>query len=95
MGTAFAFKGTLVTYPQYLRLKTLQERVIRLGQVIRKLEASYPMSKLETMPKWHNLVNMYNNLKGMLPDEEDEQYDPETVDNLMAADGFDQEGNIH
>ena len=62
-------------------------------KVILKLEASYPMSKLEAMPKWHNLVSMYNNLKGMLPSNE-EQYDPETVDNLMATD-FEEEGNVH
>ena len=49
------------------------------------------MSKLEAMPKWHNLVNMYNNLKGMLPGSE---VDPDTVDKLMAAD-FEEEGNIH
>ena len=90
-GPMATFKGNLVTYPQYIRLMSLQARVVKLDQVIRSLEAKYPMSTLESMPKWHTLLKMYGSLKGMLP----EDYMPEDEDLVSSVQEELIEGTIH
>ena len=62
------FKGMRVSYPQYLRLRALQEKVIKLDQLMWKMLRMYPMSELNKMPKWHTLVSLHTSLKKMLPD---------------------------
>ena len=60
--------GMRVSYPQYLRLKALQKKVIRLDLVMKRLRASVPREQLERMPKWHRLVTLHEALSKMLPE---------------------------
>lgn len=83
---SFNFNGNMVTYPQYLRLKSLQNRVIKLDQLIEKLRSSYPNHILEQMPKWHQLKMAHKALSGMLP----ESYNPELLEEAMMEYPLDQ-----
>ena len=43
--------------------------MVKLDQVIRSLESRYPLTTLESMPKWHSLLKMHDSLKEMLPED--------------------------
>ena len=62
------FNGARVSLPQYMRLKALQDKVLKLDKVMRKLADQVPMEKLQESPKWLNLVEMRQQLQKLLPD---------------------------
>ena len=63
------FMGMKVSYPQYLRLVALQEKVVRLDKLMRRMLETRTLEELQTIPKWHTLVALHNSLKKMLPEE--------------------------
>ena len=58
-----------VSYPQYLRLKNLQERVIKMDQTLAKIASVVPKEKLKSHPKWNKLVKLHASLRKVLPSE--------------------------
>ena len=56
-----------VSYPQYVRLVALQEKVIKLDLVMRRMQSQIPPEELETVPKWNTLLKLHDSLKKMLP----------------------------
>lgn len=68
------FLGLRVSYPQYLRLRLLQEKVIKLDQVMRQMLSIYPIEVLESNPRWNTLVSLHSSLKKVLPPEYLAQY---------------------
>ena len=65
----FLALGMRVSYPQYVRLVALQEKVIKLDLVMRRMQSQVPREELENVPKWHTLVALHDSLKKMLPPE--------------------------
>ena len=63
------FMGMKVSYPQYLRLVALQEKVVRLDKLMRRMLETRTLEELQTIPKWHTLVALHNSLKKMLPED--------------------------
>ena len=62
------FNGVRVSLPQYYKLKALQEKVLKLDKVMRKLSYGVPEEKLNQSPKWLQLVRMRNAMQKLLPD---------------------------
>ena len=67
--------GMRVSYPQYVRLVALQEKVIKLDLVMRRMQSQVPRDELENVPKWHTLLALHDSLKKMLPPEYTARYD--------------------
>ena len=67
--TGVDFNGVRVSFPQYLRLKSLQEKALKLDYVMRKLKEELGIEKLENSPKWGQLVTMRQSLQRLLPAE--------------------------
>lgn len=44
--------GMQVSYPQYLRLVALQEKVIQLDKLMRKMKTYRSEDELEQIPQW-------------------------------------------
>merc|ERR1712018_186826 len=63
------FMGMRVSYPQYLRLKSIQTEVIRMDRMIRSMLARYKLRELEANPYWIELVDLYETMKRILPAE--------------------------
>lgn len=63
------FNGVRVSLPQYLRLMELQEKVIKLDTVMRKLSDGVDPEILASSAKWNQLVSMRQSLQKLLPDE--------------------------
>lgn len=63
------FMGMRVSYPQYLRLKALQDKVVELDKIIRRLQCEKSQAELDAMPQWATLVALHKNLKTLLPRE--------------------------
>ena len=63
------FMGMRVSYPQYLRLKSIQTEVIRMDKMIRSMLARYKLRELEANPYWIELVDLYETMKKILPAE--------------------------
>ena len=63
------FMGMRVSYPQYLRLVAIQKEVIRMDQTIRSMLATYDPVELAQNPYWMELLELYDALKKMLPEE--------------------------
>lgn len=61
------FNGVQVSLPQYYRLMELQEKVMKLDAVMRKLEEDVSPEKLESSGKWNKLVSMRQSLQKLLP----------------------------
>ena len=68
-GFTYKFSGMRVSYPQYLRLKNLQERVIKMDQTLSKIASVVPKEKLMSHPKWNKLVKLHASLRKVLPSE--------------------------
>ena len=45
--------GMQVSYPQYLRLVALQEKVIQLDKILRKMKEYKTDEELDKLPQWH------------------------------------------
>ena len=56
-----------VSYPTYVRLTRLQEKVIKLEKMIVLLHHRYTMDQLEHLPQYQRLMSLYNSLKPLLP----------------------------
>lgn len=63
------FMGMSVSYPQYVRLRNIQREVIRMDQVIRKMARSHDPLDLAQNPHWVELLELYDALKKMLPED--------------------------
>ena len=59
--------GMRVTYPQYLRLMALQQKVIQLERLIRALQARYSLRELEQLHQYARLIALYQSLRPLLP----------------------------
>ena len=46
------FMGMQVSYPQYLRLVALQEKVVQLDKLLRKMRQYKTEEELEKIPQW-------------------------------------------
>ena len=62
------FNGVQVSLPQYLRLMELQEKVLKLDQVMRRLSDGVDPEKLAASAKWGQLVSMRQSLQKLLPE---------------------------
>ena len=58
-----------VSYPQYLRLKSIQAEVIRMDKMIRSMIGKYALEELDSNPHWVELVDLYESMKKILPAE--------------------------
>ena len=63
------FNGVQVSLPQYLRLMELQEKVLKLDQVMRRLSDGVDPDKLAASAKWGQLVSMRQSLQKLLPED--------------------------
>jgi hypothetical protein len=61
--------GMRVSYPQYLRLKSIQAEVIRMDVMIRSMIGKYDLKELAANPHWVELVDLYESMKKILPAE--------------------------
>ncbi len=59
--------GMRVTYPQYLRLMALQEKVVKLDMLIKALQAKYSAEELEQLPQYARLQSLHQSLAPLLP----------------------------
>ena len=59
--------GMRVSYPQYLRLKSIQAEVIRMDRMIRSMVGRYDLKELAANPYWVELVDLYETMKKILP----------------------------
>ena len=62
-----SFMGMQVSYPQYLRLITLQAKVVKLDKLMRKMLKMKTLDELQKIPKWNTLVSLHEALEKMLP----------------------------
>ena len=67
------FLGMRVSYPQYLRLVAIQREVIRMDQTIRHMLNKHNEMELAQNPHWMELLELYDSLKKMLPEDYLEQ----------------------
>lgn len=58
-----------VSYPQYLRLVALQEKVIKLDKLIKALQVKYTTEELEKLPQYARLLSLHQSLSPLLPNE--------------------------
>ncbi|TRY61418.1 hypothetical protein TCAL_15000 [Tigriopus californicus] len=63
------FMGMSVSYSQYVRLRNIQREVIRMDKVIRKMARSHDPVELAQNPHWLELLELYDALKKMLPED--------------------------
>merc|ERR1712018_860693 len=63
------FMGMRVSYPQYLRLVAIQKEVIRMDRTIRSMLNNYDPMELAQNPYWMELLELYDSLKKMLPED--------------------------
>ena len=61
------FMGMQVSMPQYLRLRALQNKVIKLDQIIKALQARYTDQELELLPQYARLKALHQSLSPFLP----------------------------
>ena len=62
-----SFMGMQVSYPQYLRLISLQAKVVKLDKLMRKMLKMKTLDELQKIPKWNTLVSLHAALEKMLP----------------------------
>jgi len=67
--SSMEFNGVQVSLPQYYRLMELQEKVMKLDAVMRKLSTDVSPDQLASNQKWNQLVSMRQSLQKLLPDE--------------------------
>ncbi len=56
-----------VSYPTYVRLMRLQNKVMKLKRMILILHARYSQDQLDELPQYARLISLYNSLKPLLP----------------------------
>jgi len=61
------FMGTRVSYPQYLRLISIQKEVMKMDGTIRSLLETYDIPELAMNQYWSELLDLYDSTKKMLP----------------------------
>lgn len=77
------FLFSLVSYPQYMRLVALQEKVVKLKTMINKLNAKYPPELLKELPQYQRLMKLYNSLAPLLPEANMAELEPQRFDELL------------
>ena len=73
-----------VSYPQYLRLKSIQAEVIRMDQMIRRMAQSHTIDELNQNPHWLELVDLYESMKKILPEGYHQQHGFEDEDPMAT-----------
>ena len=68
-----------VSYPQYLRLVKLQEKVIKLNQMIDALHARYTQEQLASLSQYQRLMQLHASLMPLLPEQLREAHEVERV----------------
>jgi hypothetical protein len=66
------FNGVRVSLPQYMRLMELQQKVMKLDTVLRRLSTGVDPEKLAASTKWNKLVSMRQSLQKLLPEDHPE-----------------------
>merc|ERR1712209_132570 len=66
-GVTMEFNGVRVSYPQYLRLVRLSEKVQKLDSVIEKLQQHRSEAELSRVPQYNQLVELRESLRPLLP----------------------------
>ena len=61
------FNGMQVSYPQYVRLMALQEKVIKLDNIIKALKSKYTLEELQKMTSYRKMVSLLDSLMPLLP----------------------------
>ena len=56
-----------VSYPQYLHLKSLQKKVMKLDKVMDKISEMKSPEELEKTPQWGKLQRLRQSLAKLLP----------------------------
>ena len=75
------FNGKQVSYPTYVRLTRLQDKVLRLKRMIQMLHMKYTEEQLENLPQYQKLMKLYTSLKPLLPTlEGDRKYELDFID---------------
>ena len=88
----------LVSYPQYMRLIALQEKVMKLRKMIQKLNSKYPVELLKELPQYQRLMALYNSLVPLLPEGSIDELRPQDFDefgtNENDADAFEKRSSM-
>ena len=53
--------------PQYLRLKTIQDEVLKMDHYLKVLAKTYSPEELNSDPNWKELLQMHSALSKFLP----------------------------
>jgi hypothetical protein len=61
--------GIQVSYPQYVRLRSIQREVIKMDRIIRRMMRTHAPLELAQNPLWIELLELYDATKKMLPEE--------------------------
>ena len=62
------FMGMRVSYIQYLKLKSIQGKVIRMAKLIRNMLEKHTLMELAGNPQWKGLLELYEIMKKILPE---------------------------
>ena len=63
------FMGMRVSYIQYLKLKSIQRKVIQMDKLIRNTLEKHTLMELAGNPEWKGLIELYVIMKKILPEE--------------------------
>ena len=63
------FMGMRVSYIQYLKLKSIQRKVIQMDKLIRNTLEKHTLMELAGNPQWKGLIELYVIMKKILPEE--------------------------
>ena len=77
------FMGMRVSYIQYLKLKSIQRKVIQMDKLIRNTLEKHTLMELAGNPQWKGLIELYVIMKKILPEEylqrQDHTYRRQTI----------------
>ena len=79
------FMGMRVSYPQYLRLMALQEKVIKLDKLIQALHSRFSLEQLDELPQYQRLISLHKSLAPLLPSQQANAAEEETPAAILAS----------
>ncbi len=56
-----------MSLPQYMRLKNIQDEVIKMDRYIKVLANTYTPEELNADPNWRELIHMHTSLSKFMP----------------------------
>lgn len=62
------FNGMQVSYPTWIRLNRMQQKVIRLKKMLEALHRKYPLRELIQLKQYKTLMDLFESLKPLLPE---------------------------